>query len=140
MKLFKLRHGFTLIELLIVIAIIGILVTVGAASYSQAQKKGRDSRRQSDMKAVQNAMEQWYADSNGVYTTTGNDCNPGTAYLPGGFPSDPKPGESYTRTTCGSASAYCVCAEMENSTQANADINCSYTAGNKTHFCVSNLQ
>ncbi len=50
--------GFTLLELLVVISIIGILVAIGAASFSVAQRQGRDAKRRGDMKAVQNAMEQ----------------------------------------------------------------------------------
>ncbi|MCL4360231.1 type II secretion system GspH family protein [Patescibacteria group bacterium] len=40
--------GFTLIELLIVIAILGILVRLGLASFLSSQIKSRDSRRKSD--------------------------------------------------------------------------------------------
>jgi len=57
------RQGFTLLELLIVIAIIGILISIGVVSYGAAQKKSRDSRRMSDLKAVQAAFEQYSADN-----------------------------------------------------------------------------
>ncbi|MDZ7586198.1 MAG: prepilin-type N-terminal cleavage/methylation domain-containing protein [Patescibacteria group bacterium] len=53
--------GFTLLELLVTISIIGILIGIGSVSFSTAQKKGRDSRRQGDLAAVQKAMEQCYA-------------------------------------------------------------------------------
>lgn len=61
----KKNLGFTLLELLVVIGIISILVTLVSASYSSAQKKARDTRRKSDMKALQNCLEQSY--SNGAY-------------------------------------------------------------------------
>lgn len=72
MTLFNRRNGqagFTLIELLVVIAIIGILSSVVLASLNSARKKGRDSRRISDVKQIQLALELYY-DANGAYPTT----------------------------------------------------------------------
>lgn len=53
--------AFTLLEMLVVIGIIAILVTLGFASYSTAQKKARDAKRQGDLKAIQSAYEQYYS-------------------------------------------------------------------------------
>ncbi len=129
-------RGFTILELLISIAIIGILVSIGAAAYSSAQKKARDSRRTADMKAVQNAYEQYYADNSSVYPAAISTLVP--TYLPAGVPVDPKPGESYNHTFPGGG--YCSCAELEGGTGGNASNNtCSYSTGG-TFFCVSNLQ
>ena len=60
-------RGFTLLEMLVVISIIGVLVGVGAVSYSTAQKKARDTKRNMDLKAVQNCMEQNYSVNNSQY-------------------------------------------------------------------------
>ena len=61
--------GFTLIELLIVITIIGILVATGTYSWNAAQLKARDSRRKTDLKAIQQALESFYQ-TNGQYPLT----------------------------------------------------------------------
>lgn len=59
--LLKISKGYTLLELLVVIGLITILMSFGAASYSTAQKKARDSKRKSDLKVLQNALEQYYS-------------------------------------------------------------------------------
>jgi len=63
----KFQSAFTLLEMLVVIGIIGILVGMGAVSYSTAQKKARDAKRKQDLKAFQNAMEQCYSVNNYKY-------------------------------------------------------------------------
>ena len=67
-----LNRGFTLIELLVVIAVIGILAAVVLASLNTARSKGRDTRRISDIKQVQTALE-LYRNDNSDYPigTTG---------------------------------------------------------------------
>jgi general secretion pathway protein G len=67
--MFKLKRGFTLVELLIVMAIIGILASLGAGSYMTAQMRGRDVTRKSDLKQIANALELYYAD-HGTYPAT----------------------------------------------------------------------
>jgi len=59
-------RGFTLIELLVVIAIIGILSSIVLASLNSARTKGRDTKRVSDIKQLQLALELYY-DANGSY-------------------------------------------------------------------------
>ena len=63
---FKVKRGFTLIELLVVITIIAILVASATTSWRNAQMKGRDGKRKSDLKAVQQALENYYQ-VNGQY-------------------------------------------------------------------------
>lgn len=55
------KKGFTLLEMLVVIGIIAVLIGMVVSSYSTAQKKARDSRRQSDLKAAQQILEQCYS-------------------------------------------------------------------------------
>lgn len=61
------KKSFTLLEMLVVIGIIAILVTIGFASYSTVQKKARDSKRQSDLKAFQSSIEQCYSVNSFTY-------------------------------------------------------------------------
>ena len=119
------KKGFTLMELLIVIALIGILVTMGVASYSTAQIKSRDSRRKVDMKVYQNALEQFYADQNSTYPADLSELTSTGTYLPAGVPTDPKPppypGYDYSQPV---GLYYCVCAKMEGGL-GNANTQCA---------------
>jgi len=64
----KAKRGFTLIELLVVVTIILVLSSVGLVSYQAAQRKGRDSKRKTDLEQVRAALEMFRSD-NGSYPT-----------------------------------------------------------------------
>lgn len=65
-EIMKRQKGFTLMELLVVIVILGILVTLGGASFKGSQIKGRDGRRKADLRNINVALEQYYTDK-GTY-------------------------------------------------------------------------
>lgn len=67
-------------ELLIVIVILGILITLGGASFTGSQKKGRDGRRKADLRNIAVALEQYYTDK-GQYP--GDNNNSGKIYACG---------------------------------------------------------
>lgn len=138
-KKFFRSHGFSLLELLIVIALIGILISLGAVSYASAQKKTRDARRQADLKAIADAFEQYYADTNAKYPTSAS-CTVSTSYLPAGIPTDPKTGVAYSITCDANGSTYCSCSLLEGTTTGGnaTDANCTFGAG--AYWCVKNRQ
>lgn len=134
------ERGFTLLELLVVISIIAILIALGTVSYTAAQKKARDARREGDIRAWGSAMEQYYSDNASAYQAG---CTPGTSYLQGGNPVDPKNDATYFYSQSCSATTYCLCARLESGTgnsNAAANATCSGlgTAGN--YYCVRNQQ
>ncbi len=107
--------GFTLIELMVVMAILAILVGIGAGSFTSSQRKSRDSTRKANLKAMATALELYYLDK-GIYPSDdggggmkgcGADdaptvCAPnsifqdanGTIYMQQ-FPTDPSPAQKY---------------------------------------------
>lgn len=69
-------QGFTLIELLVVIAIIGLLSTAIMGPVQTGLKKGRDTRKISDVTQVQGALLQYAGDNNGIYPGKLTDLSP----------------------------------------------------------------
>jgi prepilin-type N-terminal cleavage/methylation domain-containing protein len=64
----KKQKGFTIVELLIVIIVIGILATLVLVTYAGVQAKARDTKRQTDVDALQSHLETFYAQY-GFYPT-----------------------------------------------------------------------
>lgn len=58
----ELSSGFTLMELMVVMAIMGILITVGLSSYKSVQMKSRDARRKNDLRSIAGALDLYYND------------------------------------------------------------------------------
>ncbi len=66
MKLRNKQQGFTIVELLIVIIVIGILVGLVITTFTGIQQKGRNTERQTDIKAIHGQLEAYFA-QNGKY-------------------------------------------------------------------------
>ena len=64
------KKGFTLIELLVVIAIIGVLSSIVIASLGNSRKLARDTKRITEIKQLQTALEMYYNDT-GRYPNDG---------------------------------------------------------------------
>jgi prepilin-type N-terminal cleavage/methylation domain-containing protein len=134
------KKGFTLIELLIVVAVIGILSSVVLVGLGPVQKQGRDARRISDLRQVQNGLELYYSKNGSYPTGITNWSGLVTALTRAGIgisnvPDDPKPGQHYYYYSDGTM--YCLGAVLEDVNNPNwsrsvacpgASFNC-YSAG-----------
>lgn len=126
-------QGFTLMELMVVMVLMAILVAAGVSSFLSSQKKGRDSRRKSDLKHITTALLTYLNDKgkfpndNGLGGIAG--CTPddatlcawggeftdmnGTIYMLK-LPEDPSSGKQYYYDVCCSNLKYQLYARLEN--------------------------
>ena len=140
----KNKKGFTIVELLIVIVVIGILATLVIVTFTGIQQKGRNTQRQTDIKALNGYVEAFYADF-GFYPTGADmqDDEFREAYMKGLDPEallDPKQTSGTIKTTelgedefvysyvAGGSSACTSATEVSNTEGEPADTGCdSYT-------------
>lgn len=122
------KKGFTLIELLIVVAVIGILASVILVGIGPVQKQGRDARRISDLRQVQNGLELYY-NRNGAYPTgTSWDQLSATLINAGigisNVPSDPTNNTTYYYRYGSDGASYVLGAQLEdtNNPRLNDDV------------------
>jgi general secretion pathway protein G len=84
-------RGFTLLELMIVLAIMGVLITIAQPSLKQSIVRAREAVLRDDLYQIRDALDQYYAD-NGKYpgqiTDLINQSEKAKSYLRG-IPKDP---------------------------------------------------
>lgn len=146
----KNSKGFTLIELLIVISIIAILSLIGLVAYTTFLKNSRDAKRQSDLKFIQSALEEYHSDQI-YYPKLGSGTCPsigdglfrvgcaltnktGSKTYITQIPKDPTGNPEYTylpspsacdnSSTTTSCTSYCLFVQLEN-TNLTSDASCT---------------
>lgn len=112
------RRGFSLAELLVVIAIIGLLASVGLASFSRVQLKARDARRMSDVQSIGKALALYdvnvgaFPISVSTTTLTGSDAVSLALQSAGAIPVVPRdlasPTTEYTYSSNASGNSYII--------------------------------
>lgn len=127
-------RGFTLIELLVVISILAVLAAIGLTVYTNVLKNARDAKRQSDLRSIQSALEQYYADQRSYPDSLSLLSSDSKVYITT-IPKDPRgTNYHYSRNGCGPSSDYCLRADMEG-TPPQSDSNCS--AFENFDYCVT---
>jgi len=137
-SMLRFKSAFTLLEMLVVIGLIGILVGMGALSYSTAQKKARDSKRKLDIGAIKNAMEQYYSLCNGSYpaavsgrvpstiqTAAPPTCSSETTIMES-TPTDPKTSDRYDYNDAATPPSICATNAGTNLMETESTIYCAY--------------
>lgn len=142
--------GFTLIEVLIVVFIIGLLASVVLVGLGAFRQRGRDARRITDLRSVQNALELYYS-KNGIYPPTSN-----WSALEGklvsasvgvnSIPNDPGGGDStYQYAIDASGQSYVLRADLEDRNNQVLDedadgdqlgIDCGPDSDDDQYYCI----
>ncbi len=146
--------GFTLIELMIVAVIIAVLATLGGGAYITSVKRGRDTERISELKAIAAAQEQYYGrfPGGGTYepgfagTPCANAANLQPFFSSNAMPQSPT--GNYTCAISPANTSFCVSATLElpegkancGSCDCTSDPCVMTTASPNTSFCVLSQQ
>lgn len=142
------KRGFTMIELLVAATILALLATIGLVSFRSANARARDGKRQADISQVRSALELYRSATltSGYPVGTNFATMLGTVqaagYISAPLPQDPRNTAPYQYSYNGTASQYCICAQLENgngnSNSAPTGSTCPANVTGGTHFCVSN--
>lgn len=132
-KMRRKARGFTLIELLVVATIILVLSSMGLVSYQAAQKKGRDSKRKSDLEQVRAALEMYRSDYGHYpiannWTDMINELNNEDENYLSSIPADPKGYSYYYNSSDGYT--YYLCAYLETGGTDDCGNYCGPAPGN----------
>lgn len=87
-RLLKGKGGFTLVELMVVVAIIGILVSIAIPVYSNVTEKAERTAVEANLRVLEGAIMMYYAEY-GEYPTDISKLN---NYIQGGDPANLGPG------------------------------------------------
>lgn len=123
-------RGFTLIELLVVIAIIGLLSTAIMGPVQTGLKKGRDTRKISDVTQTQGALLQYAGDNNGQYPETLDGLSPTYMAVASNFSSTTQARDRFMYVTyadnAGNLVAYHLGVSLENQNASlQTDVDCA---------------
>ena len=121
------QKAFSLIELMVVISIIAIISAISITSLQAIQKNGRDAQRQSDIRVIQGALQQFYADHN--YYPDSLALNGGASFVSVVTPQKTYLSKTPVDPTSGTATPYCYVSQISSSITTD----CTANPG-KCHF------
>lgn len=145
------KKAYTLIEMLMVVAIIGVLASSILVGLSGTRAKARDSRRITDLKSVQTALELYYGKYNSYPSNIGNWddlttilTSEETGIQVNKIPKDPLSGSGKMYLYASDGQTYVLGAQMETKDQSLDDdldgqqlgIDCGQAVGDNI-YCIS---
>lgn len=121
-EFFTKKRGFTLIELLLVFAIMGMLISIIVVSTAPQREKGKNARRQADIREIMAAMEMCLSDDGqypNITTVSPTDDKITNASIASSvktyispFPQDPDGYNYYGKPNTANHQQYCIYAVL----------------------------
>lgn len=110
------KRGFTLIELLVALGIMALIAAISFVFLSPSAAKGRDARREADIKSIQGALN-LYINQKGGYPVCAaetvidgsNDCLSSVLLSEGTIQSVPLDPKYIGTSACGGANSFVYC-------------------------------
>ncbi len=135
-QLRKNQKGFTIVELLIVIVIIVILAALVLNTFNGAQKKARDAKRDSDIKAIATQLEACYNDDSNTQSCNVTGSYPLTLVAgPSGLKSlDPKALSDPKGTAAATATAATIVTSSCNTSSVGGSFSATTPANSATTY------
>lgn len=134
----KILKGFTLIELLIVIAIIGILSGLIISNVQGVRERARDSRRKTDLNAIQQALRLYYNDAQSFPTSSSyNIVGCGSFAAPSTCAWGTS---SFAVTNSGNTTTYMSKLPYDPSSSSTAAITYAYSSNGSTYILAAELE
>jgi len=139
------QRGFTLIEVLIVVSIIGLLTSATLIGLGSFRGAGRDARRLSDLRQIQNGLELYYAKYGNYPASAGweGELTTGGIGIPS-IPKDPSTNDSYTYSSDGcTTGSYILGAKLEEKNREakiytdSAAADCNVPGCDTELYCIS---
>ncbi len=119
---FQIIAGFTLIEVVVVMAILGLLVTVLLPSFSRSRAVARDTKRKGDLESVRQALETYRSDQTPPIYPAAVSGQP-SGIVPNyqsTYPVDPLSAQRYVYVQLSAGIGYGLCAKLETETTGTA--------------------
>lgn len=135
------QKGFSLVEIMVVISIIALLSIVSIGTLTTIQKNNRDAKRQSDLRLIQGALQQFYSDRNHYPNDLATVLSAGTALTDcSGEPVGCVTSKTYLSQVpkdpqSGTTTPYCYRSQIANVTSGSGTGNCGILAGQGAGTC-----
>lgn len=103
------NSGITLVEILIVIAILGVIVTIAVPHFEKMLKRGDVAEAKSELRALQAACENYYIHNSNTYPAQLSDLTAATPNVIGpNLPQDPFADADYSYNISGNGFYYVI--------------------------------
>ena len=133
-------NGFTLTELLVVVAILGVIASVGVLSYTGYVASAERKSAENLMQQISLGQSEFLSDNGVYYSVTESECTPSQATLSDIFQNLLGTTTAARATQKAADSAYAICISQDNSGEAASNTDYLIIASNGTLVITMNSE